>query len=470
MTHAYTQAEEELEQAKKRLWVKEREAQMLQKQVDSARVGSSDGRSGMPWRSAVLNGQAGADVLELQRRLAATENVLAERTQRLRDVEEQLGVQAECGWAQREGFRPMSYDGRQPWPAPAPAVATEGAASRRADPLSEAAGKEEGTWMVVSAPAGPTPLPPPAPQQGHSDDWLGEMPVDEPADVQEARGGSAPVQEHSIAASSGAASAAPAERGVFQGLSSRVTNSVSGLTSRSLAWSSALPFLGSERHPQAAPPVSPAPAILPKTPPTPADEALSAVASSTAGPLPSSASAAGHGMWGGDAGDAGRLGAPSACSVPASGWVSDEASVRRERVYIHHNIVCVYVSACVHIYIHTHIHTYTHTYIIAHIHVCVYVCVYVYMHTRTHIYTNDVMMSIYMCVLCTHFRYITYTCLYILHVCVCIYMSYKFVYPRARTHKHKHSCIKTTPHARGSAGGKRGRRERAVDERAGQSS
>ena len=289
LTSKLKEAEEALEQAKKRLWVKEREAQMLQKQTDNtlARTDSArtdalsdvaSGRRGAaPWSCAPRS--EGVDVSELQRRLTATENVLAERTQRLRDVEELLGVQAECGWAQREGLHPINYAGRDsapapvqpmshaarksaPAPAPGSAGGVEGTA-KRPDPLSELsqgnpkhldAGKEDGAWLTTNSgprgsggalttPAGPTPLPPPQ-QQGNSEDWLGAWPGDEERLPDE------PVRHTSAAVPAPACSwdkdaAAPAERGVLQGLGSSVATSVtsvSGWTSRRLA---SLPFLGS---------------------------------------------------------------------------------------------------------------------------------------------------------------------------------------------------------------------------------
>jgi hypothetical protein len=287
LTSKLKEAEEALEHAKKRLWVREREAQMLQKQTDntlartdSARTDAQNdlasGRRGAaPWSCAPRS--EGVDVSELQRRLTATENVLAQRTQRLRDVEELLGVQAESGWAQREGLPPINYAGRHSAPAPAPGSAggVEGNA-RRPDLLSEGnathldAGKEDGTWLTttnsgprgsggaLTTPAGPTPLPPPQ-QQGNSEDWLGSWPGDEerlPDALERAasaaqRRASAAVPAPACSSSAAPAcsldkdDAAPAERGVLQGLGSSVATSVtsvSGWTSRRLA---SLPFLGS---------------------------------------------------------------------------------------------------------------------------------------------------------------------------------------------------------------------------------
>jgi hypothetical protein len=288
LTSKLQEAEEAFEQAKKRLWVKEREAQMLQKQTDNALVRTDSARTEAP--SALASSRRGAalwscaprsdgvDVSELQRRLTATENVLAQRTQRLRDVEELLGVQAECGWAQREGLQPINFAGRQSAPAPVQLMSNtprqsaggvEGN-SRRPDPLSEGnakhlnAGKEDGTWLATNSgprgsggalttPAGPTPLPPPQ-QQGNSEDWLGAWPGDEgdeerlPDDLERHRHA---LERHASAAVPAPAcsrdkdAAAPAERGVLEGLGSSVATSVtsvSGWTSRRLA---SLPFLGS---------------------------------------------------------------------------------------------------------------------------------------------------------------------------------------------------------------------------------
>jgi len=295
LTSKLKEAEEALEHAKKRLWVREREAHMLQKQTDntlartdSARTDAQNdlasGRRGAaPWSCAPRS--EGVDVSELQRRLTATENVLAQRTQRLRDVEELLGVQAESGWAQREGLPPINYAGRQSAPAPAfgSAGGVEGNA-RRPDPLSEGnakhldAGKEDGTWLTTNStsnsgprgsggalttPAGPTPLPPPQ-QQGNSEDWLGSWPGDEerlPDTLERHALERQALERHALerhalerhasaavpapACSLEKDAAAPAERGVLQGLGSSVATSVtsvSGWTSRRLA---SLPFLGS---------------------------------------------------------------------------------------------------------------------------------------------------------------------------------------------------------------------------------
>ncbi len=292
------QCEEALGQLKKKLWVKEREAQVLQQQLGASRQEGEGPSCGARadhggWNSSALRHRAGDEMRELQRRLAATETVLAERTQRLRDVEEQLGVAAESTWAKSQETMRSGQDGH----------AASG--SDRAD------GAHYPGSLGPDVPAEGS-LQDVAPERG---DWM-----DEPLDKREddvaqvglvmAPGTSA----LAAAGSEGLSAGRPQDRsiGLLSDFGSTVTNSVNGLTTRSFGgWSARLPFLkgsgpsddscaqlelaSSEAvspgessaaalaHPLAPPPVSPAPATLPQTPHAIGADPASASPSSHAG-------------------------------------------------------------------------------------------------------------------------------------------------------------------------------------------
>ena len=293
LTDKLAQCEAELEQLKKKLWVKEREATVLQQQLDAARQGEGPSGSARAdhggWNSSALRLRAGDEMDELRRRLAATETVLAERTQRLRDYEEQLGVADESRWSKEQAAMPSGRAGR---------AAT---GSDRADGAHQ-----------------PASLGPDVPAEGaHKDaavapeggDGMDEL--DKREDVVAQREPvMAPVTSLlGAAGSEGVSAGRSQDRGLLSDLGSSVTNSVSGLTARSLGgWSAKLPFLGGAPfvdsraqpatsralspgeplaaapvHPLAPPSVSSAPATQPQTPQAIGTHPVSASPSSNAG-------------------------------------------------------------------------------------------------------------------------------------------------------------------------------------------
>ena len=271
--------EEELEQLKKRLWVKEREAQMLQKQLDAMRSEGA-GMQTNAWHSSAMRHRAGDDVRELQHRLAATEKVLAERTHQLRDLEEQLGTAAESTWSQAQGFSHDSRKGKgrgggAPRGCASAGVALPKALAVSTDPLQ-----------------GDALLPSDASPGGHGAREQQIREVQDEADEIKAQDTGVAADDVSTAGVPAIHDRASLDRGFFGDL---------GLTARSLggslpAWPAKLPFLGADESqkmtsksptsaysaaadvevssatapaqalPIAPPPVSPAPAILPKSP------------------------------------------------------------------------------------------------------------------------------------------------------------------------------------------------------------